>query len=222
LEPFPQKKLIAWFMKNQRDLPWRTLRTPYSIWISEMMLQQTQVKQVESYFRRFMDWFPDMTTLAEAPLERVLKAWEGMGYYSRARNLHQTAQILVSQFEGNIPTRLEELLKLPGIGRSTAGAILSLAYGQPLPVLDGNIRRVLIRFFYLNQDSGGRGTFNDLWRMASRILPLKNPGLFNEALMELGAVICTPKNPDCPSCPLRGTCQGYLSGQPAALPIKSP
>jgi A/G-specific adenine glycosylase len=222
LEPFPQKKLINWFKKNQRDLPWRTSPTPYMTWISEIMLQQTQVQQVDPYFRRFLGQFPDMLTLAKTPLGKVLKTWEGMGYYSRARHLHQTAQILVSRFEGNIPSHYEELLKLPGIGRSTAGAILSLAFGQSWPVLDGNIRRVLIRFFYINQDPGKRETINYLWKLASQILPSKNAGLFNEALMELGAVICTPKNPGCPTCPLQRGCRGLLSGQPAALPLKRP
>jgi A/G-specific adenine glycosylase len=222
LEPFPQKELIVWFKKNKRDLPWRTSRTPYSTWISEIMLQQTQVKQVESYFRRFLKQFPDMSTLAKAPMGKVLKTWEGMGYYSRARHLHQTAQILVSRFEGTIPSHYEELLKLPGIGRSTAGAILSLAFGQSWPVLDGNIRRVLIRFFYVNQDPNKRETIGQLWKLASQILPLKKAGLVNEALMELGAIVCAPKNPSCSSCPLQRGCRGLLSGQPAALPLKRP
>ncbi len=186
------------------------------------MLQQTQVQQVEPYFSRFLDQFPDIPTLAKAPLERVLKSWEGMGYYTRARHLHQTAQMLVGRFKGKIPTQFEELLKLPGIGRSTAGAILSLAFGQPWPVLDGNIRRVLIRFFYINRDPGQREAINQLWEVASQILPSKNAGRFNEALMELGAVICTPRNPDCIPCPLQRDCRGYRSGRPAALPIKGP
>jgi len=222
MEPFPHKKLIAWFKKNQRDLPWRARRTPYTVWISEIMLQQTQVSQVEPYYRRFLDRFPDIQTLAEAPLERVLKTWEGMGYYSRARHIHQTAGILCHRFKGEIPEKIEDLLKLPGIGRSTAGAILSLAYGQPAPVLDGNIRRVLIRFFYIDQDPGKTETINLLWKIASRILPAKTPDLFNEALMELGALICSPKNPDCLRCPIQTGCHGYGSGRPDSLPVKRP
>lgn len=222
MRSFPQKKLITWFQKHQRALPWRIRRTPYAIWVSEIMLQQTQVQQVEPYFRRFMTQFPNIQTLARAPLEKVLKSWEGMGYYSRARNLHQTAQLLVGPYKGEIPARMEELLKLPGIGRSTAGAILSLAYGQPFPVLDGNIRRVLTRFFYIHQDSGKPETLHQLWDQAEKILPLQNPGRFNEALMEVGALLCTPKNPHCPRCPLKKECRGFSSGRPGLLPIKNP
>lgn len=222
MEPFPQKKLLSWFKKHGRRLPWRTEPTPYTTWISEIMLQQTRVDQVAPYFLRFLEQFPTIQALAKAPLERVLKTWEGMGYYSRARNLHLLAQKVVGQREGRIPDQLEDLLKLPGIGRSTAGAILSLAYGRPFPVLDGNIRRVLIRFFYINQDPRKTETINKLWERATSILPSKDPGTFNEALMELGALLCTPKNPKCRRCPLQTACQGYRSGHPEALPIKSP
>jgi len=186
------------------------------------MLQQTQVKQVESYYYRFIAQFPTIESLAEAPSQKVLKAWEGMGYYGRARNLQKAARILVNRFEGKIPANLEELLKLPGIGRSTAGAILSLSYDQPVPVLDGNIRRVLIRFFYIIQDPGKPNTVKKLWEISQHILPPKRPGLFNEALMELGALICTPKHPDCVHCPVKMGCQGFGTGHPASLPIKSP
>ncbi len=186
------------------------------------MLQQTQVQQVVPYYRRFMGRFSSIDSLAKAPLLQVLKAWEGMGYYSRARHIHQTAQIIVSRFGGQIPADFQDLLQLPGIGRSTAGAILSLAYDQPLPVLDGNIRRVLMRFFYINQDPGKTKTINTLWSISQNILPLKNAGLFNEALMELGALICSPKNPDCFHCPLKKRCLGFCSGRPASLPINKP
>ncbi len=222
MQSFPQKNLISWFQKNQRDLPWRSRRTPYSTWISEIMLQQTQVQQVVPYYRRFMDRFSSIQSLAKAPVLQVLKAWEGMGYYSRARHIHQTAQIIVRRFAGQIPIDFQDLLELPGIGRSTAGAILSLAYDQPFPVLDGNIRRVLIRFFYINQDPGKTATINKLWSISQNIIPLKNAGLFNEALMELGALICSPKNPDCVRCPLKKRCLGFCSGDPASLPIKKP
>jgi len=222
MEPFPQKKLISWFQKHQRDLPWRTHRTPYSTWISEMMLQQTQVQQVEPYYRRLINRFPSIKSLAKASTQDVLKAWEGMGYYRRAGNLHQAAKLMVSRFKEKIPADFQELIKLPGIGRSTAGAILSLAYGQPFPVLDGNIRRVLIRFFYITKDLQKTDTINQLWTIAQSIIPRRNPGLFNEALMELGALICRPKNPDCTLCPLKKGCQGFHSGRPASLPIKRP
>lgn len=186
------------------------------------MLQQTQVNQVEPYYRRFLERFPDVQTLAEAPLDRVLKIWEGMGYYSRARHIHQTARILGQQFKGKLPEKMEDLLTLPGIGQSTAGAILSLAYGQVHPVLDGNIRRVLIRFFYIDQDPSKAETINLLWAVASGILPAKKAGLFNEALMELGALICSPKNPNCLLCPVQTGCQGYDSGRPGDLPVRKP
>jgi A/G-specific adenine glycosylase len=220
MESFPQKKIIAWFQKNQRDLPWRGRRTPYSTWVSEIMLQQTQVQQVAPYYLRFINRFPNIRLLA--PVMEVLKVWEGMGYYSRARNLHKTAQIIVSQFGGKIPTDFQELLKLPGIGRSTAGAILSLVYDQPLPILDGNIRRVLIRYFGISQNPGKTATINKLWSLSQNSIPLKNAGLFNEALMELGALICTPKNPDCAYCPLKKGCLGFLSGRQTSLPLKEP
>jgi A/G-specific adenine glycosylase len=220
MESFPQKKLISWFQKHQRALPWRIRRTPYSTWISEIMLQQTQVQQVVPYYHRFLDRFPNIRSLAKAPILRVLKIWEGMGYYSRAHNLHQTAQIIVDRFAGKIPADFQDLNQLPGIGRSTAGAILSLAYNQPVPVLDGNIRRVLIRFFNITQDPGKTMTMNRLWSISQNIIPLNKAGLFNEALMELGALICSPKNPDCPHCPLNLKCSGFCSGRPDSLPIK--
>jgi A/G-specific adenine glycosylase len=219
---FPRKELISWFQKHRRDLPWRGRRTPYSTWVSEIMLQQTQVQQVVPYYLRFIARFPTIQSLAKATVLQVLKTWEGMGYYSRARHLHQTAQIIVSRLGGKIPIDFQDLLKLPGIGRSTAGAILSLAYDQPLPVLDGNIRRVLIRFSYINQDPGKTATINKLWSISQKIIPLKNAGLFNEALMELGALICSPKNPDCAHCPLKKGCLGFRSGRQGFLPIKKP
>ncbi len=222
MESFPQKKLLSWFQKHQRDLPWRIRRTPYSTWISEMMLQQTQVQQVEPYFRRFINRFPSIKSLAKASSQDVLKAWEGMGYYRRAGNLHQAAKLMVSRFKGKIPADFQELLTLPGIGRSTAGAILSLAYGQPFPVLDGNIRRVLIRFFYITKDLQKTDTINQLWNISQHIIPQRNAGLFNEALMELGALLCRPKDPDCTLCPLKKGCRGFHSGRQASLPVKKP
>lgn len=219
---FPQKKLISWFQENQRDLPWRIQRSPYSTWISEIMLQQTQVQQVIPYFHRFLSRFPTIRSLAQAPILDVLKVWEGMGYYSRARNLHQAAQLIVSQLGGEIPADFQKLKELPGIGRSTAGAILSLAHNQPYAILDGNIRRVLIRFFYINEDPGNSKTVNKLWTISQDILPLQNAGLFNEALMELGALICSPINPDCPHCPIKKKCIGFSSGRQGSLPLKNP
>jgi A/G-specific adenine glycosylase len=222
MSDFPRHQLLSWFKKHRRVLPWRTHRSPYAVWISEIMLQQTQVKQAEPYYHRFMDLFPNVRVLAEASQEKVLKAWEGMGYYARARNLYQAARIIVQQHNGRIPDRLDSLLQLPGIGRSTAGAILSLAYDQPLPVLDGNIKRVLSRFFCFNGKPGKSPAGKTLWETAAALLPSNDPGLFNEALMELGALICSPKKPDCPACPLKRGCGAYGSGEPERFPAKMP
>jgi A/G-specific adenine glycosylase len=219
---FPSRNLLAWFKRNQRKLPWRIKRTPYATWVSEIMLQQTQVKQVEPYFNRFMNLFPEIKTLAEAPLQKVLKAWEGLGYYSRARNLHQAAQVLNQEFQGKIPDRMEKLIKLPGIGRSTAGAILSLSFNQTWPVLDGNIKRVVSRFIGLEGDPGETETVKTLWETAGRIIPPGKAALFNEALMELGALVCSPKKPACPECPIKSACEGYKSGDPERFPLKRP
>jgi len=219
---FPIKKLASWFNKNQRTLPWRSDRHPYTVWVSEIMLQQTRVDQVEPYYRRFMDWFPDTRALARAPLEKVLKAWEGLGYYSRARHLHRSAQKIVNEHGGIFPDRYAELVRLPGIGRSTAGAILSLAFDQPYPVLDGNIKRVLIRFYRIRRSVGEAATVKALWRKAEGVLPPRKPGRFNEALMELGALVCRPRNPACGHCPLREACLAFLRGDSEKLPVKTP
>jgi A/G-specific adenine glycosylase len=222
MPPFPQNQLLSWFKKHRRPLPWRTHPSPYATWISEIMLQQTQVRQVEPYYLRFINLFPNVRVLAEASLEKVLKAWEGMGYYSRARHLHQAAQMIIQHYDEEVPAQLEALLQLPGIGRSTAGAILSLAFNQPLPVLDGNIRRVLSRFFCLNGGPGKDPAGNTLWETAAALLPSRNPGMFNEALMELGALTCSPKKPACPDCPLKKACGAYESGEPERFPAKKP
>ena len=172
---FPITPLLAWFRKNRRQMPWRLDRRPYTVWVSEIMLQQTRVDQVEPYYQRFMDWFPDFPALARAPLERVLKAWEGLGYYSRARHLHQSAQRIVNEYGGIFPDRYADLITLPGIGRSTAGAILSLAFNRPYPVLDGNIKRVLIRFYHIRRPVGEATTINDLWEKAQQFYLPGNP-----------------------------------------------
>ncbi len=218
---FPRRRLLNWFQKERRDLPWRGRRTPYTVWISEILLQQTQVRQAAAYYPRFLRRFPTLQALAEAPLEEVLKIWEGLGCYARARNLHETAKILLKRYQGRIPDSLSELVRLPGIGRSTAGAILSLAFDRPLPVLDGNIRRVLIRFFGLEQSLRQAGKDKGLWQLAESILPPNRAGLFNEALMELGALVCLPGNPLCPKCPLKGSCRAFQRGRQHLLPLKA-
>jgi A/G-specific adenine glycosylase len=218
---FPSTKLITWFQKHKRDLPWRKKRSPYATWISEIMLQQTQVRQVEPYFQRFMDKFPNIRTLSQAPLQQLLKVWEGMGYYSRARNIHRTAEIVSNCFQGQIPNSFNTLIKLPGIGPSTAGAILSLAFNRPFPVLDGNVRRVLIRFFSIDTALKEKSTSKKLWAICREILPPDRPGLFNEALMELGALVCRPQNPDCPYCPIKTGCLALASDRQGLLPLKN-
>ncbi|MEW6187507.1 MAG: A/G-specific adenine glycosylase [Thermodesulfobacteriota bacterium] len=219
---FPAGKLITWFQKQKRDLPWRKKRSAYSTWISEIMLQQTQVRQVEPYFIRFMQRFPTILALALTPLHQVLKVWEGLGYYSRARNIHRSAGLICNDLQGRIPADFKTLVALPGIGPSTAGAILSLAFNRSFPVLDGNIRRILIRFFALVGDPRQTTVEKQLWTLAREILPLDRPGLFNEALMELGALLCRPHNPDCPRCPIKAKCLAFASGRQNLLPSKSP
>jgi A/G-specific adenine glycosylase len=198
-------RLIFWAHALLRELPWRTEpREPYRTWVSEVMLQQTQAATVVPYFARFVERFPDVQTLAAAPLDDVLKAWEGLGYYSRARNLHKAAQVVVADHGGQLPPTVKDLLKLPGIGRYTAGAIASIAFGQDAPVLDGNVKRVLCRLFAIQDDLRLPATQKRLWELAESLLPPGQAGAFNEALMELGALVCTPRAPDCVHCPLAG------------------
>jgi len=217
-----QTRLLRWFEKNKRDLPWRTTRDPYAIWVSEIMLQQTQVTTVLPYYQRFLKSFPTVRHLAKADLSRVLKIWEGLGYYSRARNLHRASQIVLRDFHGRIPNNLKGLLSLPGIGRSTAGAILSFAFNMDAAILDGNAKRVLSRLLAVSASSEKEKMENILWQISDSLIPkgLSNP--FNQAVMDLGSMICTPKNPLCPECPLCGLCKGKRSGEPERFPVKIP
>ncbi len=217
-----QKRLADWFEKNRRDLPWRRFRTPYTVWVSEIMLQQTQVRSVAEYFTRFVAKFPNIESLAQAPLQDVLKVWEGLGYYSRARNLHRAAKMVLERFGGQLPDSKEAILQLPGIGPYTAGAILSLAFGVPEPVLDGNVIRVLSRVFLFEEpvdSSKGKAT---LWQLAEELLPSEAPGRHNEALMELGATVCTPREPECAVCPVRDFCGAFSTERQAELPVRNP
>lgn len=217
--------LLAWIAVSRRDLPWRRRRDPYAVWISEIMLQQTQVATVIPYFERWLARFPDVQALAAAPLEDVLKTWEGLGYYARARNLHRAAQIIIAQHDGQVPAARAALLALPGIGRYTAGAILSLAFGQAEPVLDGNVRRVLCRLYDIAEDAGAPTTLRRLWSLATELVAAAPPGQagdLNEALMELGALTCTPGVPNCPACPLADLCLARGHGTQAARPVKAP
>ncbi len=211
-----QSKLLRWFRKYARDLPWRRTPDPYAIWVSEIMLQQTQVSTVIPYYSRFLKSFPTVRRLAKTDLSNVLKVWEGLGYYSRARNLHRASQIVSNHFHGEIPDQLEDLLALPGIGRYTAGAILSIAFNRPAPILDGNVKRVLSRLFATGGETEGL-----LWRLSESLLPKGHASSFNQGLMDLGAMICTPKEPSCSKCPLGDLCRGRASGDPERFPTKT-
>jgi A/G-specific adenine glycosylase len=215
-----QEHLLAWSRAHRRDLPWRGERDPYRIWVSEVMLQQTQVETVISYYRRFLSRFPTLRSLAEADLDQVLKAWEGLGYYARARNLHRAAQQVMENHNGQLPADRDALLALPGIGPYTAGAILSLAFGQDVAVLDGNVRRVLSRLFAIDGDPRLAATRRRLWSLAEALLPPGQAGPFNEGLMDLGATICTARDPRCTECPLSEVCQGVQAGSPEKYPAR--
>lgn len=213
------RKLLAWYRRNQRSIPWRKTCDPYRIWISEIMLQQTQVNTVIPYYHRFLKTFPTVSSLACAPLQNVLKVWENLGYYSRARNLHTAAKMIVDKFGGLIPDNLEEIKNLPGIGQYSAGAILSIAYGQALPAVDGNVRRILCRLFAIRKPVDDTQQQKQLQKLASSLIPAKHPGDFNQALMDLGATICKAKNPDCSRCPAVSLCQARIKNLQNVLPI---
>lgn len=197
-----QQALLDWFAAHARDLPWRHARTPYRVWVAEVMLQQTQVETVREYYERFLDQFPTLADLAAAPLEAVLKVWEGLGYYSRARALHRAAQQTLTDFGGALPADIVALRRLPGIGAYTAGAIASIAFGLPVPAVDGNVRRVLARI--LMQPAPTTAALNEAVRI---LIPENAPGAFTEALMELGALVCRPTAPCCEECPWQMLCQ---------------
>ncbi|OQY06730.1 MAG: A/G-specific adenine glycosylase [Planctomycetales bacterium 4572_13] len=215
-----QQPLLRWFHTNARDLPWRRNRTPYAVWVSEIMLQQTQVTTVIDYYNRFMKRFPTVEKLARARQDTVLKLWEGLGYYSRGRNLHKAAKTIVRDYGGQLPDTVDELQKIPGIGRYTAGAIASIAFNRPAPILDGNVIRVLCRVFRIKGNPKDAATKNQLWELAERLVHTKRPGDFNEAMMELGATVCTPSAPACVDCPLRKSCAAFEHNEQQSLPLK--
>ncbi len=215
-----QQNLLRWFRRNARDLPWRRTRDPYAIWVSEIMLQQTQVDTVIPYYNRFLKAFPTVRRLAKADLSEVLKLWEGLGYYSRARNLHQASRKIASRFKGKIPDTVDDLLGLPGIGRYTAGAILSIAFDKEAPILDGNVKRVLSRAFAISGNPAKRSTQDLLWDLSESLIPKGHASSFNQALMDLGATVCTPTDPYCRACPLRRTCRAKAEGEPEAYPAR--
>ncbi len=217
-----QVALLKWYDRVKREMPWRRTKDPYLIWVSEIMLQQTQVKTVIPYFERWVKEFPTIQALAGAPESRVLKLWEGLGYYSRARNLRKAAQLVIDQFNCEVPNSLKEIMTLPGVGRYTAGAILSIAYEKKVPVLDGNVKRILSRFFRLNENGGSAASLELLWKKAEEILPGKRTGDFNQALMELGATVCLPSKPGCLFCPLQIDCQARANGEQHIYPPSKP
>ncbi len=202
-----QKKLSEWYKKHRRSLPWRNTSDPYAIWVSEVMLQQTQVKTVIPYYERFLSAFPNPGVLAGADLQEVLKVWEGLGYYARARNLHRAAQNIMARHGGVLPRGRTSLKSLPGIGDYMAAAISSIAFGKPNAVVDGNVKRVLARFHKMDSPMNDSNSVKVFQSAADAFLEKSNPGEFNQAMMELGALVCTPGNPDCPHCPLATTCR---------------
>lgn len=215
------KELLVWYDRSKRDLPWRRHRDPYYIWISEIMLQQTRVDTVIPYFQRFIERFPSITDLAEAPEEDVLKCWEGLGYYSRARNLQAAARQVVERHGGVVPNDKEAVSALKGVGPYTTGAILSIAYNQPQPAVDGNVMRVLSRYFLIEEDIMKARTRSIMEELAAELIPLGRASDFNQALMELGALVCTPKSPSCLTCPVMEYCAARLEGVVDELPVKS-
>ncbi len=216
-----QKKLLSWFHIHKRLLPWRLDGNPYRIFVVEVMLQQTQIKTVLPYYERWLKTFPDVYSLAKAPLDRVLKLWEGLGYYSRARNLHKAAKMIVEQFNGIVPNDIETLQTLPGIGRYTAGAIASIAYQKRVPLVDGNVFRVFSRIFNCKDDIGKPDTQKKFYELATDLVSEEEPGNFNQALMELGSLICVPDAPECPKCPVKSLCISLRDGNPLELPVRA-
>jgi A/G-specific adenine glycosylase len=218
-----QRKVLDWFAVHGRhDLPWQGSGDPYRVWVSEIMLQQTRVATVIPYFERFMARFPDVTTLADAPLDEVLHHWSGLGYYARARNLHQAAQCIRDDHAGVFPGDFDQVVALPGVGRSTAGAILSLGCGQRHAILDGNVKRVLARVQAVEGWPGQPAVAARLWEQAERLTPKTRVAEYNQAMMDLGATLCTRSRPACESCPLRGGCLAHRQGQVADFPAPKP
>lgn len=222
LEKIPefQRALLRWYQQHARSMPWRETKDPYKIWISEIMLQQTQVATVIPYYRKWIKRFPGVNSLAGTPRSEVLRYWAGLGYYRRAAMLHEAAQKIVTDFGGHLPEDPDALLKLPGIGRYTAGAVASIAFGRRAAVLDGNVIRILTRLTAFKKDTGSPKTIHALWGIAKQLVPEKKPGDFNQAMMELGATVCFPDRPNCGGCPVRSFCKAYALGRQTAFPYK--
>lgn len=212
--------LLTWYYKNERPLPWRKTKEAYPIWLSEVILQQTRVAQGLPYYNRFIEQYPKVTDLANASEDEVLRLWQGLGYYSRARNLHKCAKIIAHHYNGKFPETMKELLDLPGIGRYTAAAIASLAFNEQVPVVDGNVYRVLARYFAVDIDIASSKAFDYFYRLSLSLIDRKVPGDYNQALMEFGALQCKPANPDCESCMLNDRCEAFASNSQGKFPVK--
>lgn len=215
------KTLIAWYLQHKRDLPWRHTNDPYFIWLSEIMLQQTRVAQGMPYYFAFTDAFPRVSDLANASEEKVLKLWQGLGYYSRARNLHKTAQTIAFDLNGNFPDNYLDLMKLKGVGEYTAAAIASFSFSEAVPVVDGNVFRVLSRYFDIETDIANASAKKEFATLALELMPKDNPAIFNQAMMEFGALQCVPKNPNCSVCPMNSGCLALKLKKVDRLPVKS-
>ena len=216
-----RKRILKCFDRRERDLPWLKKRTPYKVWVSEIMLQQTQISTVIGYYKKFIKRFPNINKLAAADEQDVLALWEGLGYYRRARQLHKAARVIAEQHAGKFPTDFDAVLALPGIGRYTAGAILSISLDQKLPILEGNTIRLFSRLAGLREDAFNRESQKQLWAISESLLPNKRAGDFNQAVMDFGRDVCRPKNPDCPSCCLQDFCVARVKGLQQEIPFKA-
>ncbi len=215
--------VLDWYHQHgRRSLPWQLDKTAYRVWLSEIMLQQTQVATAIPYYRAFLKSFPTIEALADASIDRVLQHWQGLGYYARARNLHIAAQIMRDQYDAKFPQHIEQVMALPGIGRSTAGAILTFAWGQSWPILDGNVKRVLARCFEVEGWYGQSGTIKRLWQLAEQLTPVAQTDDYNQAMMDLGAMVCLKSKPKCEVCPITHFCESYKHNSQASFPQKKP
>ncbi|MEE8387276.1 MAG: A/G-specific adenine glycosylase [Acidiferrobacterales bacterium] len=218
-----RRRLLSWFNQyGRKDLPWQKGRTAYRVWVSEVMLQQTQVATVIPYYRRFVKRFPNIKRLAEADIDEVLHHWTGLGYYARARNLHKTAGLIRNEHNGRFPQRIDDVVALPGIGRSTAGAILALAYDQRHPILDGNVKRVLTRLHAIDRWPGEKQTLQKLWSISENYIPLKRVADYTQAIMDLGATVCVRATPRCDDCPVHSGCIALKNGNVTDYPVTGP
>ena len=215
--------VLNWYEQyGRKSLPWQIEKSPYHVWLSEVMLQQTQVTTVIPYFKRFINQFPKITDLAKAPIDDILHLWTGLGYYARARNLHKAAQVIADKFDGKFPTKFDDVIALPGVGRSTAGAILSLSQNQHYPILDGNVKRVLTRSFAIEGWPGNKNVENQLWQLSEQVTPDHEVAKFNQAMMDIGAMVCTRSKPKCSLCPLHQLCVAYKTDSWHQYPTKKP